>query len=436
MSNKGHLLMNQQERDRKALMEAVKSGHISLKAAGQRMGLSYRQTKRVWRRFQSEGDIGLIHKSRGRGSNRSCPSDYKAKILSRYQEQYLGFGPTFASEKLQEEDLPVNAETLRLWLLAAGLWEPRRKRKHNYQRRERRQQFGELLQLDGSIHHWFGPDGEYQCLMVLIDDATGIRLAHMASGETLEATLQILKEWIEAYGIPQAIYVDLKTVYVSPKGSLTIEEELKGKEPGSSVFEQVCKRLGIEIIKAYSPQAKGRVERCHGVYQDRLVKEIGLNGFTSIEEVNAFLKSGFTEGLNDKFAISPAKESDGHVSLQSNQSLNELLRREYKRQVQNDLVVQFRNEVYQITGKPGHVVPKQDICVQVLFDGTIRLVSEGQNLEYRKLEEKPKRKEKPKEKMTPGQLSQKSRKSAKNSPWSQYNPGWLKGSQRKTETVP
>ncbi len=433
MATKGHLLMNQQERDRKALMEAVKSGHISLRAAGQRLGLSYRQTKRIWRRFQTEGDIGLIHKSRGRESNHSVSCDHKAKVLLRYQTRYLGFGPTFAAEKLMEEELLVNAETLRLWLLAAGLWEPKRKRKHNYQRRERRQQFGELLQLDGSIHRWFGPDAGYQCLMVLIDDATGIRHAHMASGETLEATLQILKEWIELHGIPQAIYVDLKTVYVSPKGSVTIEEELKGKKPGASVFEQVCNRLGIEIIKAYSPQAKGRVERCHGVYQDRLVKEIGLNGFTGIEEVNAYLKSGFTEGLNDKFAINPVKETDGHVSLQAEQCLNELLRREYKRQVQNDLVVQFRNEIYQITGKPGHVVPKQDIGVQVLLDGTVRLVLEGQILDYRKLAERPQRKEKLKEKMTPEQLSKTRLKHSKDSPWRKFNPDWLNKSQKSTE---
>lgn len=431
----GHLLMSSKERDRKAILEQVKLGVLNLKQASIRLHISYRQMKRIWRRYQQSGDVGLIHQSRGRPSHRKFDDSFRAQVLEHYTSRFMGFGPTFASEKLADLGLVLHADTLRGWLISEGLWHRKRKRKAHFQRRERRKRFGELLQLDGSIHRWFGPAGDYYCLMVLIDDATGIRHSHMAKGETVEATLTVLKEWIERYGIPQEIYVDLKTVYISPKGKASIEEQLKGIEDGASIFEQVCKRLGIKITKAYSPQAKGRVERAHGVYQDRLCKEIQLNKLNTVAHVNKFLSSDFDIGLNDKFAIEPADIADGHVSLQKNQNLEELICWEYQRQIQNDFTVRFKNQFYQLQVDGKQIKPKQKVIVRVLLDGSVQLVHNKQKLKYKQLKEKPLNKPKQKEKLTPKQRSAIARKSTQSTPWRQFNPGWLKQGKKKVSAI-
>ena len=270
------LIMLKKERERKVILSGYEEGRYTLVEASERMQVSYRQAKSIWQRYRLEDDIGLIHRSRGKPSTRAINDEIKKIILKLYQEKYNGFGATFAVEKLAEYDnYTISSETLRQWLKAANLWIPRRKRKSYRQYRERRSCFGELLQIDGSIHKWFGPEYGYACLLNIVDDATGKTFALLDEGETTLVLLKSLKRWLELYGVPEAIYVDLKTVYVSPSGlkSNTDEEEHK-KQDSWSVFEQVCYRLNIKIIKAYSAQAKGRVERKHGVFQDRFVKEL------------------------------------------------------------------------------------------------------------------------------------------------------------------
>lgn len=406
MRDGGYLLMNQKERDRKALLEAVEKGHIKLKSAAERMGLSYRQAKRIWQKYLKLGDTSIVHQGRGKESHRAFNSNFKQEVLSRYQERYMGFGPTFAAEKLSEDGLILNDETLRGWLIAEGLWQKKRKHKAQRQWRERRHQFGELLQIDGSIHRWFGVDSEFHCLMVLIDDATGIRHALMAKEETTGAVLKLLKNWIERYGVPQEIYVDLKSVYVSPKGEPSIEEQLQGVEASFSVFEMVCQRLGIRVIKAYSPQAKGRVERAHAVYQDRLVKEIKLQELTSIEAVNLFLEGGFNEDLNQRFSISPADKSNAHFPI-GERDINQFICWEETRTLQNDWTVSFQSKWYQLLNKnEGLLKPKDKITVRKHLDGTISTWLKERLVEHKQLTERPKKEEKPrKEYMTSKQRS-------------------------------
>src|SRR5215204_1024199 len=336
------LIMSAKERNRNIVLEQLKQAKITLVTASEQMGVSYRQGKRLWKRYKTEGVHGLIHRSRGKPSGHAYTKEYKDKLLKLYKEKYTDFGPTLASEMLLEEDnLKINPETLRGWLRAAGMWMTHRKRKSYRQRRQRRERFGELLQIDGSDHAWFGTDKPRSCLLNMVDDATGITLSRLDTGETTYILLTTLKKWIETYGVPVAVYVDLKNVYVSPKRLKTSSEDMIA-EDSWSVFEKVCQRLRIKIIKAYSPQAKGRVERNHGVYQDRLVKMLALKKIKTIESANRYLEKEFIEKLNNKFAVKASVSEDGHRSVVDYGDLEQIFCWEYSRQVKLDWTVQYK----------------------------------------------------------------------------------------------
>lgn len=421
------LIMSKKELRRKSILDMVKNGHLSQKDASKRLGLSYRQTKRVYSRYIKSGDEGLLHKNRGKRSSRAYPLAMKKMVLSLYGEKYLDFGPTLASEKLHEEDnWKLHAETLRLWLKEAGLWQPRRIRRAHRTRRARRERFGELLQLDGSIHAWLsGVEGK-QCLMNMIDDATGKTLSLMDKGETTDAAFRLLKWWIKLHGIPMAIYVDLKSLYISPK-SLRYSDENDLVEPEwLTHFSRACKVLGIEIIKAYSPQAKGRVERNHGVYQDRFVKELRLRGVTTIEEANKLLQQGFIDKLNSKFMKEPQSIEDAHVSLAPEQNMDDILCWEYTRTVHNDWIIRFENQFLQIQkANAMRVRPKQKIMLKRHLNGKITLWNKDKKIPYRFVERLIKE-EKIKQGYDSKKRSQHARENKSKTPWGQFNPGWLK----------
>lgn len=422
------LIMSKKERQRKSILDMVKSEHLKLKDASKRLKLSYRQTKRIYSRYLKDGDVGLIHKSRGRCSCRAFPSTMKKSVLALYEEKYWDFGPTLASEKLREEDgYELHAETLRIWLKEAGIWQPRRKRKAHRSRRVRRMRFGELLQLDGSIHAWLPGIDEKQCLMNLVDDATGKTLALMDSGETTNAAFRLLKWWIKLHGIPMAIYVDLKSLYISPKSLRTNEDEDLVEPEWLTHFSRACKDLGIEVIKAYSPQAKGRVERSHGVYQDRFVKELRLRQITTIGGANQLLQQGFVDKLNEKFMKTPQSEQDAHVPLMDDQNLDDILAWEYTRTVYNDWIVRFENQLLQIQKiNSVRVKPKQKITVKKHLNGKITLWSKGQKIAYQFTEKQEQKSSKATKDYTSAERSRIARQNRAKTPWGQYNPNWLK----------
>ena len=313
------LIMSAKERKRKVILEEVTEGLLSLTDAAPRLEVCYRQAKRIYSRYRAKGDIDLVHKSRGKRSSHSYSVGFKQDVLNVYEARYMGFGPTFASEKLLEyENIKVNAETLRLWLLEAGLWHKQRKRKLYRQRRERRQRFGELLQIDGSDHHWFGKEHPRGCLLNIVDDATSRTLSQLDHGETCKVLLTTFLWWIKLYGVPKAVYVDLKNLYVgSPKAAGGIDTTM-------NVFGRMCYLLNVKIIKAYSAQAKGRVERNHGIYQDRFVKELALRGITDIESANEFLRGTYLAEVNSKFAKQPALAEDAHCSVKAYGDLEQI----------------------------------------------------------------------------------------------------------------
>lgn len=380
--------MSAEERQRLVELERVERGELSLSTAARRLRISYRQAKRLLRRYRQEGAQGLVHRGRGRPSNRRRSETQRQLAMSIYREQLEGFGPTLAAEKIGERGEKLDHETLRRWLLAEGLWVVRTHRPKHRRRRARKAHFGELVQLDGSHHDWFG-DGQRCCLMSMVDDATSRRLSLLAEEETTEAAMRVLWRWIERHGVPLALYTDRKNVYVTDREP-TIDEELAG-ETALTAFGRACRKLGIEIIPASSPQAKGRVERSHGVYQDRLVKEIRLRRLVSIPAVNDLLCSGgFDDALNARFAQTAADPADLHRPLPEGLELGHMLAFETVRTVQNDWTVRHQNRWYQITGPRRDLpAPKSKVVVQQRLDGSLWLLHRGRPLQYAILSGQP-----------------------------------------------
>lgn len=427
------LIMSSKERKRKVILEDVIQGRISLKDACPRLEVGYRQGKRILKKYRAEGDAGLVHKSRGKASGRTYPPDFKKRILTLYEDKYRDFGPTFAAEKMAEDDkVFINDETLRLWLLKENLWQKRRKRKGYRKQRARRARFGELLQIDGSDHHWFGANYPRCCLLNMVDDATGTTMSQLDHGETCYVLLSTFLMWVKKYGVPKAVYVDLKNVYVSPRRE--VDNDI---ETTMNVFERVCSILNVTIIKAYSPQAKGRVERNHGIYQDRFVKELQLKNITSIEEANNYLKKTYLPKINKKFAKKPLSTEDAHCNPKAYGDLNQIFCWEYHRQIRNDFTIRFNNEFYQLGKKqPVRLRSKQNIVVHVHLDGKVSFWKENHQLDYTKLKE-PKPKEgapSKKSTLTSAERSAISKKNKAKTPWSQFNRNWMKkGRSRKKE---
>jgi len=279
--------------------------------------ISYRQAKRLARRYRAEGATGLRHRSAGRPSNRARAQTERVQALALIREKYSGtpgerFGPTLAAEHLASEDgVVVDHETWRRWMLAEELWSRRRTRSPHRRRRERMAHFGELVQLDGSFHPWFERRGPQSCLLTLVDDATGRSFGRFGAQETIWAAVGVLRRWIETFGIPRALYTDWKNVYVRKP---TVEERFTGAEPLTQ-FGRMCATLGITIIPASSPQAKGRIERHHGTHQDRLVKKLRRAGIASWDAANAFLEAAYWDEHNRRFAQAPASSEDFHLAV-------------------------------------------------------------------------------------------------------------------------
>ena len=382
----GHLVMSEKERRRTSLFDEVLAGRMTLRQASGHLTLSYRQCRRSYKRFREEGDAGLLHRSRGKPSNRGYPASLRRNVLARYESRYAaaGLGPTLAAEKLAEDGFEMDHETLRRWLLAEGLWTKRRKRKQHRTRRERKQHFGELVQMDGSPHAWFGSERPRACLMNMVDDATGATLSMMDQEETTEVSMRLLWRWIERYGIPQALYTDKKSVFVTLREP-TLDEQLSGETP-KTAFGKACAKLGIEIIAANSPQAKGRVERNHGVYQDRFVKELVLQRITTIDTANRLLGNGFTDTLNKKFALPPISDVDFHRPVPKGLKLEDIFCVEYDRVVKNDWTIRHDNQYYQIEKNSSRLPrPKDKVVVRIRLDGTRQLLFKDTPLRHRAL---------------------------------------------------
>jgi len=387
MPETGTIRMSRKERDSLVVFERVKKGEMRLVDAAKVLSISYRQCGRRYRRYKDKGAVGLTHALRGSVSNRSLPEETKEAITGLYGSRYEGFGPVLYTEKLlSAHDIKVDHETVRRLLIKAGLWQVKRKRKKRHQAwRERRGHFGELVQMDGSHHRWFESRGEKCCLMVMIDDATGVRMSLLSEQETTTAAMQLLWMWIERYGVPKALYTDKKNVYVPSEKDIEAGE-IAGREVWTQ-FGRSCNKLGIEIVRAHSPQAKGRVERSNGVYQDRLVKELRLLGINNIPETNDRLwTGGFDQYLNNRFAIEPREKADYHRDA-SVFDLPGIFCIEETRTLSANWTLSFANRVYRITAGSANYSPtRSKVQVRQYLDGTLHMFYRGNEVSFEKID--------------------------------------------------
>lgn len=384
--------MSSRELERVEVIGRVASGGLKLKHAGEMLELSYRQTKRLWRRYREKGREGLKHRHAGQPSNRGKPKKLRRRVLQLIQKKYSGseeerFGPTLAAEHLSAEDgIVVDHETLRRWMLAAGLWSRQRKRKKHYQRRERKAHFGELVQLDGSFHDWLEGRGPRGCLMDMVDDATGRTVARLGKEETIWAAVGVLRAWIEQYGVPRALYTDWKNVY---KRKATPAEQLRGQVPLTQ-FGRMCQKLGIRIIAASTPQAKGRVERVHGVHQDRLIKKLRRKGIASYEAANQYLQEKYLAEHNRRFARVAAEPEDYHRRKPKVWELQQIFRLESERGIGNDWVIRHQGRYLQLRPGPqyrGSSKSKALVCEWE--DGSMAIYHQGKRMAFSELPEAP-----------------------------------------------
>lgn len=370
------------------VMLEVKAAKLSLTEAATVMGLSYRQAKRIWRRYRDQGEKGLVHQLRGRPGARAKPGRTKARILARYARRYPDFGPTLAAEYLRGEGLVIDHETLRRWLLAGGQRTVRRRRQRHRQWRERKPCLGAMVQLDGSHHDWFEGRGPRCVLMVMVDDATNRVWAQFFEEETTRASYDMLADWTARQGLPQSLYVDRDSIYRC-EGVGSIAEQLAGQEPQTQ-FGRAMKQLGVELILANSPQAKGRVERMNGVLQDRLVKALRLAGISDRQRANEFLARDYLPGFNRRFQVQPASPADVHRAIP--QRLDQVLSWEVERVVQRNWTVACEGKWYQLDRQHEALsLAGKKVIVRTLRDGRVELERGGVKLRWKELSHRPAR---------------------------------------------
>jgi hypothetical protein len=356
------IVMSPKELARLEAMHALRSGTATQVQIAKRLRVSVRQVKRLWRAFGSEGEAGLVSKQRGRPGNRRHVTGFLEEAIGLVGEHYADFGPTLACEKLAERHG------------AAGFWKAKRRRRAYHPPRERRPRFGELVQIDGSPHAWFEDRGPKCTLLVFIDDATSRLVAlRFVKAESTDAYFTLANEYFRRYGLPEAFYSDRFSVFRHNQNNAI------QKDP--TQFARAMDQLGIELICANSPQAKGRVERANQTLQDRLVKELRLAGACDIAAGNAFLEQ-YRLMHNERFAAAPAEPQDAHRSLDG-LDLDQILASSTPRKLSKDLLLQYDSVVYQITTTTRRLVfPRAAVNVIKAPDGTITIERNGISLDY------------------------------------------------------
>jgi hypothetical protein len=371
--------MSQRERDVLKVMQVVLDGKRTQAEAARLLKRSVRQIRRIQRKLEEGGDGVLVHGLRGKPSNHQHDSTLRQRVLKAYRSRYADFGPTLACEKLAEEKLHVGVETLRRWLLAEGLWERKQRRDPHRSRRPRRSCFGELVQMDASIHDWLEGRGEELVLITMIDDATSRLAARFYPAGTVEAHMDLLEKWLRKHGRPHALYTDRHSIFEPhEKGQPLADPEAKTQ------FGRALEELDIELIRAHSPQAKGRVERSFGTAQDRWVKELRLAKATTCDQANAVLEK-LVPDHNRRFAKAALKPTDAHRRLGPDHRLESILSIQVERVVANDYVVRWANRFYQLLPPvfPGERGGR--VVIEERRDGTVAIRFGKRYLKYREI---------------------------------------------------
>lgn len=393
--------MTKRELDQAWVFSILLKNEMTQQEAAVICGLSARQIRRKLKRFQKDGVLGLQHQSRGKPSNRKFKLTLVQDIIMLVKSKYSGFGPTLAAEKLEENhSIKIDHETLRRLMIKNKIYIERKKKTVQRAKREPKHHKGELVQLDGSFHVWFGK--EYCNLLVFVDDATKEVFCRFAKESTRGVT-ETFALYIKKYGRPLNFYTDKGKVFKVNNG--------KNKD-AITQFRRMLNELGIGIIYAHSPQAKGRVERMNRTLQDRLVKELKLLNVKTIDQANAMLDE-FLVKFNKKFSI-PSKKDESLFRPIDGYNLNSILCNKYKRKLNNDYTLSYKNELLQLDKKqPLMLYPRDTIEIQVAFDETKSLWKKGIKLNFKEIEKLPK----PKIEINEYKIDNRGKKAPSNHPW-------------------
>jgi len=383
--------MTEKELTRYNIIKKLIEGNINGTDASKQISLSVRQVKRLKANVKQHGIKGIIHGNRNKESNRKI-SDKKINTIEKIvKKKYYDFGPTFTSEKLNEnENIIIGKEKLRLLMVDWGLRQIKSKKqsKQYYAWRARKDNYGEMQQFDGSYHLWLEDRFEELCLLLSIDDATG-KITH-AKFDYNESTKAVFKFWLEYFaqnGLPVLIYLDKYSTYkINHKNAVDNKDMI-------TQFERAMNQIGVIPITAHSPQAKGRVERVFETLQDRLVKEMRLENISTIEEANEFLKE-YIPKFNAKFSVAPQKRNNLHKELNktTENMLPQIFSVQNTRVVMNDYTVMFKTKYFQLDREqPTTVYKKNIVIVEEHLNDTIKLNLKGHYLNYKVLPERPRK---------------------------------------------
>lgn len=381
------MVMTAQEAKRLYVVQQVLERKLRQRVAAELCACSVRQLRRWTVRVRQAGPRGIMHRLRGQPSNRRHPAALQQRVLRLWQTDYRGFGPTLTQEKLVERDhIRVGRETVRRWLGAAGLWQRQRQGREPHRWRERKAAWGEMLQMDGSHHDWLEGRGPHLVLMAYIDDATSRVFARFYDYEGTQPALDSFARYVRRYGLPQSLYADRHTTYRSP-GRRSIEDELAGRSRPQSQFERAVTELGVTLIPAYSPQAKGRVERLFRTFQDRVLKEMRLAQVTTRDAANRFLQ-GYLPRYNRRFSRLPQSPVNLHRPAPAPAGLSRVLAIRATHALRHDNTLRHATKLYLIDSRWPFQRP-QSLQVEERLDGKLYLLDGDRVLRYREVRERP-----------------------------------------------
>lgn len=384
--------LSMKELNRYEIAQKLIQGKISEKEASVLMGLrSVRQVRRIKKKAMEKGPKGMAHFSRGQPGNRKFSEGFIKKVIALIRGKYSDFKPTFAAEKLLENhDIRIGRETVRKLMIAEGLWKPKDRRRpgNRHVWRTRKGNYGEMQQFDGSYHHWFEERGEECCLLLAVDDATGkITKAKLDKNEGTKAIFKFWLEYSEKHGFPLCIYIDKFCTYKINHPSAVDNKNLLTQ------FQRAMNQMGVNLISAHSPEAKGRVERMNGTLQDRLVKELRLVNISTIDEANKFLEK-YIPKFNEKFAVVPENQADFHraVDKEFKEKLPQIFSIQSQRMVNNDYTVMFKNQFFQLgETQPITVFKKDTVIIEEHLNGEMKIRLKDRYLNFVILPERPKK---------------------------------------------
>ena len=382
------ITLTKKEHDRLAIIRRLMRRELRQKVAAEMLGLTTRQVRNLVRKVERDGAGALAHGNRGRPSPKRLAQPLVDRIVALVKERYRGFKPKFAAEKLwTREKIRVSDEKLRQIMVGAGLWRVHRHRGEVHPWREPKGHCGEMVQMDGSHHAWLETRGPKLVLMGLADDARNRFYGRFYTYEGVYPAMNVLEGYLRRYGLPRSLYVDKHSTYKTVRHP-SEDEMLRGEE-ASTQFERAAQELGIKLIHAHSPQAKGRIERAFATLQDRLVKELRLASVSTLEEANRFLEV-YLPGFNAQFEREPREAEDLHRPLPKGVKLEEIFCLKAVRTILDGYVIRFRGRRF-ILEEPTRRMLGRPATVMVHFDGRMVIRFDGRDLAYREIPERPKR---------------------------------------------